>query len=313
MESNNEDLEKYEVILLVTEKNLPVLRISVHYIQLNLGAQRIYAIASSKIKHELESIGVLFIDEDTLMDGLTFSRVKELIKKSGLDVRRTVWYYQQFLKYAFSYKSNYTYYLTWDADTIPLNRIYYFKSGKPSFIEKKEFHKGYFDTLNNLFNGKIYRYSQDISFIAENMMFNSKIVKEIIDTIEKNNSLKGKNFFERIINAVNPEYFSSGFSEFETYGNYVKIKYPELYGSLNLRTLRNGSFFVGLEPLQSQVEWAKRDFDIMSIEGRELFIAKWSKNKWFQKCFRLRTISKLVLKGRSIRRSLLGLEKLDYD
>ena len=125
--------------------------------------------------------------------------------------------------------------------------------------------------------------------------------------------LSGNKYYEKIINAINPEDFESGFSEFETYGNYVKLKYPGLYGSLKLRTLRNGSFFVGASPSVDQIKWAKKDFDIMSIEGKELFISKMSQKAWFRKSIRLKTISKPVLKMRSIRRSILGFERLDYD
>lgn len=304
---------KYDAILLVTDKSLPVLEISLPYIKKNLGVQKIYAIAPSRIQDKLKTMSVGYIDEDSLIPGLTFRRIKQLIENRGLDTNRTGWYYQQFLKYGFSYVTKNEYYLTWDADTIPLNSITYFNDGKPSFVEKKEMHQGYFNTLNTLFRGEIYRYDSSVSFVAENMLFNTTIVREVIERIESNDSLDGNTFYEKIINAVEPEDFQSGFSEFETYGNYVKIKHPDLYGSLNLRTLRNGSFFVGIEPTQDQVEWAQRDFDIMSIEGRETFVAKLSTHKWFRKVFRLKTISKLVLKMRSMRRTILGLEKLDYD
>ena len=307
------NVNKYDAILLVTEKNLPVLEISFPYIRDNLGAQNIYAIAPSRIKDKLIFMGVSYIDEDCLIPDLTFSRIKQLIENRGLDTRRTGWYYQQFLKYGFSYVTENEYYLTWDADTIPLNKISYFINGKPSFVEKKEMHQGYFNTLNTLFDGNIYRYNPNISYVAENLLFNTSIVKEIIEIIESNDKIAGNTFYEKIINAVAPQDFQSGFSEFETYGNYVRIKHPSLYGSLNLRTLRNGSFFVGIEPTQDQVEWAQRDFDIMSIEGRQTVVVKLSSHKWFREVFRLKTVSKFVLKMRSIRRSLLGLEKLDYD
>lgn len=313
LEENSSALNKYDAILLITEKNLPVLKTSMPYIRKNLGAQSIYAVASKRIKDDVEALGIDFLDEDNLIEGLTFSRIKELIAVRGLDTSRTGWYYQQFLKYGFAYKSNFEYYLTWDADTIPLNEIRYFHNELPSFVEKKELHWGYFDTIDRLFNGEIRRYDPAISFVAENMMFNANVVKEIIAVIESNKKIQGQNFYEKIINTVKPEYFQSGFSEFETYGNYVKIKYPGMYGSLRLRTLRNGSFFVGREPSVDQIEWAKRDFDIMSIEGRELFIAKVTRHKWFRKIVHLKTISKVILKARSIRRTILGLEKLDYD
>jgi hypothetical protein len=203
--------------------------------------------------------------------------------------------------------------LTWDADTIPLKKINYFPNNKPSFIEKKEYHKAYFNTLEKLFSGSVYRVDEKTSYIAENMMLNRNVIKEIITIIENNDKIKGNFFYDKIIETINSEDFESGFSEFETYGNYIRLFHPDMYSSIKLKTLRNASFFIGEVPEREQLEWAKLDYDIVSIEGQQFFIANLSKKKFFRSCFKLRYIAKTVLRLRSIRRNILGKEKLDYD
>ena len=150
---------------------------------------------------------------------------------------RTGWYFQQFLKLGFAL-SEYAkeYYLTWDADTIPLRHIDMFDAeGKPYFAMKTEYHKPYFDTMKRLLGiNKIVPFS----FIAEHMMFKVSLVKELISIID-NTQIEDSTWFEKVINATDFEAAkcSEMFSEFETYGTYCMNCYPDAYSYHKLNTL----------------------------------------------------------------------------
>jgi hypothetical protein len=181
------------------------------------------------------------------------------------------WYFQQFLKMAYSFKSETQYYLIWDSDTIPLNPIHFFINDgdklKCMFTMKDEHHVPYFKTINVLFDGKVFKLTNK-SFIAEHMMIDKDIMLEIIHKIDDNAKIPGNNFFEKILYAIDRnEISSSGFSEFETYGNYVLKYYPEKYCLRQLRTFREGSLFVDKPAINERVlNWIAKSYDTISFE-----------------------------------------------
>lgn len=156
------------------------------------------------------------------------------------------------------------YYMSWDADTIPLREIAFFDDDHPIFDMKTEYHKPYFDTINELFGfGKI----SDSSFISEHMIFNSVIMRELINNISKS-KVSGDSWVDKIINATNFEKAkrSEMFSEFETYGTFCMYHYPDLYRMRHLNTLRGGGFICGRfinNKLLRSLSW---DLDTISFE-----------------------------------------------
>lgn len=273
----------YDVIMMVIPDNIHLLKISCPYLSRNLGADRIIFVANKSCREIinetfLNESGILFLDEETVLQGMTLARIKDILKERCGDPSRAGWFYQQFLKMAYADICANDYYLVFDSDTIPLNPIPYFdKDGKPQFITKVEYHKPYFDTMKVLFNGEVDRVDKAVSYIAENMMINKKIMIEIIDKIMDNENLNGSTFYERILNAIDKKVvYGTGFSEFETYGNYVMTYYPDDYNKIKLRTQRRGSFLFGMDPDSDQLEWAAHDYDIISFEK---YGNKWLENK----------------------------------
>ncbi len=188
---------------------------------------------------------IRLIDENSLLQGLSLNSVREYIKSQGAtNLKRTGWYLQQLLKYAFAQtKYAQEYYLTWDADTLLLKPIEFFKDGHPMFTKKTEYHEPYFQTMNRLIGvGK----TADYSFIAEHMMFCTKIVNELTDDIMANATLKGNTWVEKILSACNfSQNKNSLFSEFETYGTYCIVRHAGLYDTQNLNTFRYGGLVRG--------------------------------------------------------------------
>lgn len=263
----------YDVIMMVIPENITLLKTAYPYLCNNLGADRIIFVANNLCKEIIEETfghekNVLFMDEEYIYDGMTYERIKTILNSLCGNSQRTGWFYQQFLKMAYSYKCKNDYYLVFDSDTIPLRKISYFDENEnPRFIIKTEYHKPYFDTMKILFNGKVNRVDENVSFIAENMMIDKTIMIELIEAITGNDKLEGDSFYEKILNAIDRSVvYCTGFSEFETYGNYVMTYYPNKYSRIKLRTQRRGSFLLGTDPTPDQLEWAAKDYDIMSFE-----------------------------------------------
>ena len=263
------DNQKYDLIIMVTKTNIEILKQSVPYILKNINAQNISFVANANLRQEISQFsGISFIDENSILSGMSINTIKNTLNKRCGNGQRAGWYFQQFLKMAYAYVCPYDYYVVWDSDTIPLNPINYFDDGKPIFVKKKEYHMPYFNTIDKLFNGEVERYHEDVSFVAENMIMNKHIMLELISKIESNDDLLGEIFYDKILNSIDLECITeSGFSEFETYGNYVMRYYPNQYSITKFRTFRLGRLLLGSHPSLEQLMWAGESYDIVSIEN----------------------------------------------
>lgn len=266
-------MNKFDVIIPVATKDVDFMSLAVKYVRLNIiGTNKIIAITNGrnvrKLTKSVRDTDFVVLDENNLEKGLSFSEVRRLLHNAGEDrPSQTGWYFQQFLKYAFG-RSNQAseYYLSWDADTLPINKIEFFEEGKPMFTRKIEYHAPYFDTIKRLLG--IDR-QVDYSFIAEHMMFNSNIVKELTEEIMKS-GIAGDTWFEKIINACD---FSAGkanlYSEFETYGNFCVKYYPELYDTRTLNTFRAAGLIRGRNINEHIIERLSMDLHIASFEMQD--------------------------------------------
>ena len=277
----------YDIIIPVASKDVAFVPRVVKYIRKNLKeADTIYVISNIRNRKSLNgSLSVFdkceFIDENNLLPGLDYRRVQELLwaKDKSLSVG---WFFQQFLKFGFGLTEfAQTYYLSWDADTLPLRDIPFFKDGHPLFTMKYEYNDNYFRTIERLIGIKK---NTDFSYIAEHMLFNKEVMRNLIAEIEVSD-IPGSNWIEKIINAGNYEAGKPTFSEFETYGTYVHEKYPKLYLSRTLNTFRYGGFIHGRKIEDWILDKISFDTDTISFElGHEpLFpynigqrIEKWS-------------------------------------
>lgn len=256
----------YDVVMVIKATDWLTAKVNLKYIRENLKPKRIVVISSSKIREYLtKEDNVVYINEDRLYPGLSFSNVRQIFLNMGMEKAPTGWFLQQFLKYAYSYVCEDDYYLTWDADTIPLRKINMFddESGKPCFDMKPEYIEPYFNTIKTLFG---MQKVVEESFIAEHMLFDVKIVKELIANIETNIKLQGNSFFEKIICATDFSKQYTSFSEFETYGTYCEYYYPDKYAKRHIRTFRAGKMFLGETPSESVLQWAAKEMDTISFE-----------------------------------------------
>lgn len=258
---------KYDVIIPSSKQDISFLPKVFKYIRINLiDARKIFVITSAnnfkKLNKYLLVYGVELIDENNLCNGLSYSSIDKILKSKGV-YTRTGWHFQQFLKMGFAL-SKYAdeYYLSWDADTLPLSKISFFDSeNNPIFTIKKEYHKPYFNTMQNLIG---LSKTANFSFIAEHMLFKSSFMKELLSEIEKSSN-DGSLWFEKIINAsVDLAY--PGFSEFETYGTFVWVRYPGYYKTQRLNTFREAGMIKGRWIDDKSIERLSFDLDTASFE-----------------------------------------------
>ena len=177
------------------------------------------------------------------------------------------WYYQQFLKMMFCFKCTGNYYMSWDMDTVPLRDIELFDDlGKPVFGLKSEHNPGYFKTIDNLLGLKK---NIEGSFISEHMVFNKSYMEELISIICGEPG-KEDTFWRKIIESIDDDYISLGFSEFETYGTFVTDKYPDSYCYSKFKSFRRGSWFVNESELnEDDIKWLAADYDAITFENAE--------------------------------------------
>ena len=269
---------KYDIIIPTIYRDYPFLNKVIKYVIQNLTPENIYIITNGeKSKYISKSIinnpKCTIRDENRLIDGMDFCTIKHLLAKRGIR-NRPGWYYQQFLKMGFSLSkfAQNDYYLSWDSDTLPLRPLKMFDTdGSPFFTMKNEYHQPYFDTIYRLIEA---RKINKKSFIAENMMFNKTIMKELIGEIE-NSKAKSNKWFEKIILSID-EGEEFGFSEFETYGTYCLQKHPNLYHERELSCFRLGGYIQGRLVSTKILKALSYDLDIISFEPTHIPPFPWS-------------------------------------
>lgn len=264
--------KQFDVVIPVARKDISFVHHVIKYVRRNIvGVSKIYVVTNKqnfgKIHYDASFENCILLDENNLLEGLSFKQVSSYLKKAGGNIAQTGWYFQQLLKFAFSqtkYVSDY--YLTWDADTLPLNKLSFFKDGKPLFTKKIEYHEPYFKTLSRLLS--IER-QVDFSFIAENMIFKSSVVKEMLADIEKSTVL-GDFWVEKVINACDfTDERGNLFSEFETYGNYCIKNHPGLYDFRQLNTFRAAGLIRGRYINENILNRLALDVTIASFEMQD--------------------------------------------
>ena len=186
-----------------------------------------------------KDIKINLIDEDSVLPDMTLNQLSKL--SLPFFPKRSGWYFQQFLKLGISKLDDLSEnYLVLDADTIFLQRIPLFDNGRFVFTKAQEYHKPYFENYINLLKESP---SREFSFISQYMLFNKNIVTEMLNKIESNFNFENHWNWIIINNLLGDD--ASLFSEYETYGNYIKNHYPEKVCFLDLKWLREGSKVLG--------------------------------------------------------------------
>lgn len=261
--------KKFNVIIPAAYKDFEFLQKTIKYVSMNIKPQKIFLIIDTRLIEFLPNkvkcnALVEVLDENGLLENVSFDCVKKTLVNHGLPAKCTGWFLQQFIKlgFALSEYCDTDYYLSWDADTLPLRNIEFFTlDGKPIFTKKKEHNQAYFDTLSKILELGEYA---DFSYIAEHMMFNKNVMMEMLGDIEES-PIDGDSWYEKIINATDPTNVNS-FSEFETYGNFCLNHYPDMYATQVLNTFRKAGYIAGRFISDRKLNYMSFDLDTASFE-----------------------------------------------
>jgi hypothetical protein len=202
------------------------------------------------------------IAEDEFIPGMQAEQLRRLAVRgfpSGAG-----WYFQQLLKLQFAFvEQEEDFYLIWDADTVPLRPLRFFdSSGKMLLTKATEYHPPYFETYRRLLGEEPNR---EFSFIAQHIVVQKSIAREMLGRIEQQVAVAG-NWAWKIMKSL-PSTGDNLFSEYETYGHYVKNHFPERVEFVERPWLRNGTRWTkGRIPTAKDLALLARDFDFVAFE-----------------------------------------------
>lgn len=222
---NNCLIKLFDIVIPVGPNDLEIIEKQIKYTKKNIiGYRNIYLICCIP---SINIDGCITINENIFPFDI------ETIVKYHTKLNRNGWYLQQLLKlYAGKIIDGILdKYLVIDADTFFLKPTTFVENNKCLYNYSTENHKPYFTHLLKL-NNEFIKVDNDKSGICHHMIFETKIINEIIDKVENIHNDKFYNVFIKNVNKLDRNY--SGASEYELYFNYIlknkfdKIKIREL-------------------------------------------------------------------------------------
>jgi hypothetical protein len=212
-----EGFRNIDVVIPAIERDLPILSLviaSIRKFSLN-PIDNIYIISPSSelIKLFCENNSCLYKDEAELN-----LPIKQSIKYIANGNDRSGWLFQQLIKLSANNISDKEYILVSDADTILLKPQLFVSKSKMMINCSDEYHWPYHEPIKKLLKiDKLFC----LSFVSHYMILNAKILTQLKSDIENYNNCS---WAEAVINSVDMNE-PSGFSEYETYGNYIYFKH----------------------------------------------------------------------------------------
>lgn len=208
-----------DVVIPTTEKDLIVLEHCIdsirRFLKHPLGNIYIVSPQNDIIKQIVNEKKCIFIGETNVIENLS----KEDIHYSVNGIDRSGWLFQQLLKLSVDTFAKHEHILVMDSDTILVHPVKYLHKEKTILNTSDEHYETYFTVYRNLMKENPI---SPKSFIAHGMLFSKQYLQEMKQFISQRNQ---KNWAEAILNNV--DYSDpSGFSEYETYGNYLLQHHP---------------------------------------------------------------------------------------
>lgn len=184
------------------------------YVQHRIGTIYIVSPKSDRIRRLCANKKCTFIDEKTVLP-----ITKKHIRYGTARWDRSGWLYQQLLKMNGDKISKAPFFLVIDADTILIRPHVFRKDGKTIFYYRSWSQPEYFRTYHKLMGVKA---PSPKSFVTHYMLFEKAQLTRLKQVIETRH---GKPWFHAIIQSINRKK-QFGFSEYETYANYLYSKQP---------------------------------------------------------------------------------------
>lgn len=258
---------KLQVVTTCRAYDLAMLELALPRLRQHLPFKNLTVIAPNqdcKIIRRRLGAAVEVIPEDGFLPGMNLRELRALPR---FDFPKNAgWYFQQFLKLQFAHIApEDDFYLIWDADTIPLQPISFFDAdGKMLLTRAEEFHAPYFETYRRLFRAEPHR---EFSCIAQHMLVQKSIAREMLAEISRRADSREPWpwVVMRILPTIEDYHL---FSEFETYGHYLKNQYPERVAFVERRWRRwfDTDPGGGKIPTERDLEKLARDYDYVCFE-----------------------------------------------
>jgi len=221
---------KIDVVIPAIDKDLSTLPYAIdsvrRYVAHPIGRIYIVAPGSNAIQALCKRKGCTFVHESSILP----------LRKHHIHYRskrwdRSGWLYQQLLKLGSSSITDRRYFLVLDADTVLIRRHRFREDGRHLFYCRSWSQPEYFVTYRKLLGRKPPR---PRSFVTHYMLFDKTKLSLLKRTIEARH---GTRWYQAILNSVSRSK-PYGFSEYETYGNFLYSLSP---GSVRLKSALNRS------------------------------------------------------------------------
>ncbi|WP_068614091.1 DUF6492 family protein [Paenibacillus tuaregi] len=220
-----------DVLIPAIEKDLVTLPFVIDglrkYVNHPIGTIYIVSPSSTAIRQLCRKKNCTFVNENTVLP----------ITKKDIHYRsktwdRSGWLFQQLLKLSGDKICRNRHFLVTDADTVLIRPHTFFQNGKTVFYYRKWSHPEYFRIHTRLLGQKA---ASPKSFVNHYMLYDSVKLARMKRKIE---SKCGLSWHAAILAKLNRKK-QFGFSEFETYGNFVYTNYP---GTVLLKPTLNKEF-----------------------------------------------------------------------
>jgi hypothetical protein len=252
-------LPKIDVLIPAIAKDLGTLPAVIdglrRHVKHPIGDILIVAPDHDKIKALCRRKGCTFVNENTVLP-----ITKKNISYRSEKWERSGWLFQQLLKLGGDKLASQAYYLVIDADTV-LIRPHVFRSGsKTVYFCRSWSQPEYFRTYTKLVGKKA---DAPSSFVTHYMLFEKAKVAELKRAIEARHKTSWYSAILRTIDRTK----QFAFSEFETYGNFVRSRYP---GQVVLKKALNTSLHVNVSRLTGlQMTKLSRTYRSLSFHKRQ--------------------------------------------
>ncbi len=208
-------------------RDLPILEITARQLWKLVPCRALFVIAPGRncpaIRRRLGTLANV-IAEDDFIPTMTMDKLRRLNLHGFPGTGAAGWYFQQLLKLQFAFvEPAEDYYLMWDADTVPLRPLRFFDAeGRMLLTRATEHHAPYFKTYRHLLGTEA---KPEFSLIAQHLVVQKSVAREMLARIEQH--VAGAETWPWKIMRTLPPTGDNLFSEYETYGHYVKNFYPD--------------------------------------------------------------------------------------
>ncbi|MFY0545837.1 DUF6492 family protein [Brevibacillus sp. H7] len=207
---------KIDILIPVIEKDLKTLPFVVHGVRRNvkhpIGQIFIVAPRSKRIMRFCKQMNCTFMDENSVLP----------IRKQNIRYRTkrwSGWILQQLLKLSGDRFCSQNFFLVLDADTVLIRPHIFRLNQKTVFYCRNWSHHQYFRTYQKLLGRKA---ASRPSFVNHYMLFEKSKLSQLKRAIQARHKTS---WHSAILKCINRSKLFA-FSEFETYGNFVRSKYP---------------------------------------------------------------------------------------